>query len=99
VYAWSAQYLIGAHTERMLKRGEISAAEAEAKIEAAWQTMVDNYAGRPLYSHALRELGGFYLERGQAQNAIGYLETFCEEYPEHRWRAKAMYDLAGALKL
>ena len=69
---------------------------AEAKIEAAWQAMVDDYQGRPLYSHALRELGRFYLERGQAQNAIGYLETFCAEYPEHRWRAKAMYDLAGA---
>jgi len=67
---------------------------AEAKIEAAWQAMVDDYQGRPLYSHALRELGRFYLERGQAQNAI-----FCAEYPEHRWRAKAMYDLAGALKL
>ena len=96
VYAWSAQYLIGAHTERMMKKGEISVAEGEAKIEAAWQTMVDDYQGRPLYGHALCDLGRFYLERGQGEKAIGYFATFCEEYPEDRRRAKVMYDLGGA---
>jgi outer membrane protein assembly factor BamD (BamD/ComL family) len=27
---------------------------------------------------------------------VGYFETFCEEYPEDRWRAEVLYDLAGA---
>ena len=27
---------------------------------------------------------------------MGYFETFCEEYPEDRWRAEVLYDLAGA---
>ena len=27
---------------------------------------------------------------------MGYFETFCEEYPEDRWRALVLYDLAGA---
>ena len=31
-----------------------------------------------------------------AQLAVWYFEMFCAEYPEDRWRAKVMYDLAGA---
>ena len=27
---------------------------------------------------------------------IWYLKVFCEEYPEDRWRAQVLYDLAGA---
>jgi len=72
------------------------ASEAEPKIEAAWQAMIDNYPQKPLYDVALRKLGGFYLERGQPEKAVGYFEVFCEEYPEDRWRAQVLYDLAGA---
>jgi outer membrane protein assembly factor BamD (BamD/ComL family) len=95
-YAWSAQHLIGTYVNLLMEAGKMPASEAEPRIEAAWQAMVDNYRGKPLYSHALRKLGGFYLEREQPQKAVGYFEVFCEEYPEDRWRAGILYDLAGA---
>ena len=95
-YAWSAQHLIGTYVNLLMKSGKIPASEAEPKIEAAWQAMIDNYPQKPLYDVALRKLGGFYLERGQPQKAVGYFETFCDEYPEDIWRAQVLYDLAGA---
>jgi len=95
-YAWSAQHLIGTYVNLLMEAGKIPASEAEPKIEAAWQAMIDNYPQKPLYDVALRKLGGFYLERGQPQKAVDYFETFCEEYPEDRWRAEILYDLAGA---
>jgi outer membrane protein assembly factor BamD (BamD/ComL family) len=51
-YTWYAQFMIGRTTEGLKKQNTLSAAQADAQIDAAYQAVIDNYPDCPAAGHA-----------------------------------------------
>jgi len=75
-YAWSAQCLIGECYEKLRDSGGISKAEAEPKIEQAYQAVIVKYPDCSLVGHACLKLGDMYLQKDRRNEASMCLELF-----------------------
>jgi tetratricopeptide (TPR) repeat protein len=75
-YAWSAQYLIGECYEKLRNSGGISKAEAEPKIEQAYQAVIERYPECSLVGYACLKLSDMYLQKGSRDEAAACLELF-----------------------
>jgi len=55
-YAWHAQYFVGMYYEMLRNSGGISASQANPKIKAAYQAVVENYPDSSAAKDAARKL-------------------------------------------
>ena len=77
-YAWSAQCLIGECYEKLRDFGGLSEAEANPKIEQAYQAVVENYGDCCLFGHACVKLGQTYERMGNLDLAAEMYRVFIE---------------------
>jgi tetratricopeptide (TPR) repeat protein len=86
-HARSAQTLAGSYIVSMKKGGELTAEEANPRIQAAFENVLANYKNPESYTyrHALQQLGQLHMEEGRWQEAAMYYEIFREDIPNYKY--------------
>jgi TolA-binding protein len=96
-YTWSAQCWIGDCYEQMKNSGALPASEATAKMETAYQTLIEKYPDCSLVGHACLKLANLDSSRDNPADAASYLELFLETSLDDDPRVpRALYDLGRA---
>jgi len=80
-YVWSAQSMIALCYETLARSGQMTAQEAEPKIEQAYEAVLERYPGGPLTERAVLNLGQLNFRKGQWDKAASYFGLFLEKYP------------------
>lgn len=80
MYVDSAYNFIGLCLEKMKSLNLISSAQADARIEEVYRTVVEKYPDYRYYRTPCRQLGIFYYERHQWHQAIKCFESFLSNY-------------------
>jgi tetratricopeptide (TPR) repeat protein len=96
-YAWHAQFLLGRYYEKLQKTGALPKSEAEAKIDGAYEAVIEEYPHCRLVPGAALKLGRRNFKRGQWPDAAHYLGLFVQKHagrtPNHVF-VTGLYDLA-----
>ena len=95
-YVWYAQFLLGRYYEKLQKTGALPKSEAEAKIDGAYEAVIEEYPDCRLVPVAALKLGRRNFKRGQSSDAAHYLGLFVQKHagrtPNHVF-ITALYDL------
>ncbi len=83
-YASHAQFFVGKYYEILRDSGNISASEANPKIEQAYKSVVEKYPDSKSAPYVALKLGRRSLGRAQWSEAAIYFEFFRQKYPEQR---------------
>jgi len=78
-YAWDAQFLIGRSYEALRKSGSLPPSEADAKIEQAYQAVIEKYPDSNDAPYAALKLGQMSFRSGKWPDAAYYFELFLQK--------------------
>ncbi len=92
-YPWSAQCWIGDCYEQMKISGALPEPEATAKMELAYQTLIEKYPDCSLVGHACLKLANLDSSRNNLAEAASYLELFLETSPDDPRVSYVLYNL------
>jgi len=95
-YAGHAQFLVGKYYEKLRNSGAVPESEANAKIEQAYKSVIQNYPDSDSTPVAALNLGRMYFKSAQWADAAHYFEVFVQidngRAPNHVL-INALYDL------
>jgi TolA-binding protein len=92
-YAWNAQCWVGICYENLRDTSGMPEAEATAKMEQAYQRVIDNYPDCSLVGYACLKLANLNISRKQMVEAAAYLEKFLENSSDDPRVSSVLYDL------
>ena len=78
-YAWDAQFLIGRSYEALKKSGSLPPSEADAKIQQAYQAVIEKYPDSNDAPSAALKLGQMSFSAGKWSDAAYYFELFLQK--------------------
>jgi TolA-binding protein len=78
-YAWDAQFLIGRSYEALKKAGSLPPSEADAKIQQAYQAVIEKYPDSNDAPYAALKLGQMSFRTGKWSDAAYYFELFLQK--------------------
>lgn len=95
-FAYHAQFLVGRYYEKLRDSGTVGESEANAKIEQAYKSVIQNYPDSDSTPVAALNLGRMYFKSAQWADAAHYFEVFVQidngRAPNHVL-INALYDL------
>jgi tetratricopeptide (TPR) repeat protein len=92
--AWSAPSWIGECYEQMKLSGSLPEAEANAKMEQAYQILIEKHPDCSLVGHACLKLANIYSSTKNHVDAASYMELFLETSPDDPRVPNVLHDLA-----
>ena len=78
-YAWDAQFLIGRSYEALRKSGSLPPSEADAKIQQAYQAVIEKYPDSNDAPYAALKLGQMSFRASKWPDAAYYFELFLQK--------------------
>jgi len=95
-YAWSAQYMVAECYKDLIKSGQLQESEAEAKIEQAYEAVIEKYPNCSLVDNACLRLAGLNFKNERWATAAEYFELYLEAYSDDRRQQNILLNLGFA---